>query len=72
MSQIYFSLDMSPESYLAYYRGRARNVVVVAEDGRRIAFPADRLRPFVTREGVRGRFLLEFDEQNRFKEMRRA
>lgn len=56
-----FRLDISPEDYLAYYQGAARDVVVRAEDGRRIRFPAGALQRFVTHQGVHGRFELRFD-----------
>jgi hypothetical protein len=71
MSVVRFRLDISPESYLAYYQGVARSVVVTGLDGRRVQFPADRLRPFVTHDGVRGEFELEFDGNNKFVAMRR-
>ncbi len=56
---------------LRYYRGKAACVSVVAEDGRRVRFPAENLRPFVTREGIHGRFALRFDEHNRLQGMDR-
>jgi len=66
MSQrLYFRLALSPEGYLHYYRGRARAVIVEAEDGRRVQLPANALRPYVTREGVHGRFELTLDEHNK-------
>ena len=70
-NQIRFSLDISSEDYLRYYRGSAHSVVVRAEDGRKVRFPASNLRPFVTREGVHGRFELLLDEENRLQELRR-
>jgi hypothetical protein len=46
-------------------------VAVTADDGSRLRFPAASLRPFVTREGVHGRFLIRFDENLRLVELRR-
>jgi hypothetical protein len=71
LNRIRFSLDISSEDYLRYYQGSAHSVVVTSEDGRRIQFPASNLRPFVTREGVRGRFELLLDEGNRLLELRK-
>ena len=68
---IRFSLDLSADRYLRYYRGRASSVSVVAEDGRRIEFPAGALRPFVTREGVQGRFEMLIDAHNRLLRIER-
>lgn len=71
MNELRFYLDLSSERYLRYYRGTARAVSVVSIEGQRLEFPADRLRPFVTREGVRGLFALQFDDNNRFVSLQR-
>jgi len=71
MAVVRFRLDISPEQYLRYYQGAASQVVAMGYDGRRIRFPASRLRPFVTHDGVRGEFELEFDAQNKFIALRR-
>jgi len=71
MPQARFSLHVGPEELLRYYRGRASMVAVTADDGSRLRFPAASLRPFVTREGVHGRFLIRFDENLRLLELRR-
>lgn len=62
---IRFRLAISADDYLAYYRGSARDVVVIAEDGRRVKFPAGALQPFVTRTGIHGRFELRFDTRHK-------
>ncbi|MBL3591728.1 MAG: DUF2835 family protein [gamma proteobacterium endosymbiont of Lamellibrachia anaximandri] len=49
----------------------AANVSVIAEDGRRIEFPANSLRPFVTKSGVQGRFELLIDDNNRLQRLDR-
>ncbi len=66
-----FRLAIDAEQFLAYYQGAAKNVIVTAEDGRRIQFPADRLRRHVTAEGVFGRFELQFDERHRLIDLRK-
>jgi len=70
--RVQFQLNLTADSYLRHYQGRARSVVAIASDGRRIAFPAERLRPFVTRDGVSGRFELVFDDANRFVALERV
>jgi len=67
--QARFTLNLAPEELLRYYRGRAAMVAVIADDGTRLRFPAASLRPFVTRDGVHGRFLIRFDKQNRLLEL---
>lgn len=59
-------LAISAEEFLALYQGAARDVVAIATDGRRVRFPARILQPFVTHQGVHGRFVILFDKDNRF------
>ena len=69
MQGLFFSIDLSAEKYLHYYRGSAKNIIVRAEDGRRIQFPASALQPFVKKDGVHGRFCLIFDNQNKLQKI---
>jgi hypothetical protein len=62
---IRFRLDISAEDYLAYYQGAVRDVLVRAEDGRRVKFPAGALQPHITRDGIHGRFELRFDANHK-------
>ncbi len=67
MSQrIRFDIQIPADQILAYYQGVAKQVSVQAYDGRRIEFPAEKLRPFLDHRGVYGVFELEFDENHRF------
>lgn len=67
-----FALNIPHDVLLSYYEGTARAVMVKSMDGRSIQFPANILRRFVTDEGVQGIFEMEFDENNRFVDMRRV
>ena len=71
MREVRFTLHLGTDELLRYYRGTARAVIAVTDDGQRIQFPAESLRPFVTPEGVHGRFALEFDERAKLKGLRR-
>jgi hypothetical protein len=71
VNEIRFYLNLSPERYLRYYQGAASAVSVVGVDGRRLQFPAEHLRPFVTHQGVQGEFVLQFDEQHKFLGLKR-
>ncbi|MFN2310177.1 MAG: DUF2835 domain-containing protein [Gammaproteobacteria bacterium] len=62
---IRFRLDIPADDYLAYYQGVARAVLVRAEDGRRVRFPAGALQPFVTHQGIQGRFEVHFDADHK-------
>lgn len=72
MQTITVELMISAEDFLALYRGTAREVVATAIDGRTVRFPASVLQPFVTNDGVTGRFHIEFDEKNKFKYITRT
>lgn len=65
LHSVTFRLELSEQEFLRYYAGQARDVVVRAEDGRRVRFPARLLRGFVTYSGIRGRFRLLYDDTGR-------
>jgi len=66
MQGVVFSLSISSETYLHYYRGSVKSIIVKAEDGRRIQFPAKALQPFIKNDGIHGRFRLLFDKNHKF------
>jgi hypothetical protein len=66
-----FSIQISQQEFLRHYQGTAGTVQVISDCGRRLRFPASRLRPFLSHAGVRGRFLLTVDADNRFLNLQR-
>jgi hypothetical protein len=54
---IHFSLNLSYEQYAKVYQGIAKNVSVVADDGRR--------------QGISGRFVLELTAENKLVSLQR-
>lgn len=58
-------LVISPDELLKLYRGEAREVVARSVDGQSVRFPADALKPFVSRYGVHGRYKLTISRENR-------
>lgn len=65
MNELIVDLHISADEYLRLYRGEVGSVLARARDGRRVRFPADALRPFVTRQGVQGSFRIGYDSQGR-------
>ena len=61
-----FSLQLSKEQIEQYYRGDIGYVQVKDQTGREIRFPLDRIKPYITRDGIVGEFALRYDENNRF------
>jgi len=71
MQRYEFQLDLSPEKYLAYYRGTARQVVVRCFNGVTIQFPASLLTQFITSAGVRGSFALTCEDNHKAASLQR-
>ncbi|WP_448212988.1 DUF2835 domain-containing protein [Colwellia sp. MEBiC06753] len=61
----YFTISMSVDEFMPYYRGHASTIITVAHNGQRIQFPAMHLRKFLTAQGISGQFCLE-TENNKF------
>jgi len=70
MDEVCFSLHLSAEEMLRYYRGELQSIQVRADDGRRIRFPAAWLRPYLRQGGVKGRFRLRFGPGHRLIDLR--
>lgn len=71
MKRFEFSLDISAQEYLQYYRGNINKVVARCVDGKTVQFPAGLLTPFVSSTGIRGRFLMTCDDQGKAAELTR-
>ncbi|MGF1909624.1 DUF2835 domain-containing protein [Vibrio kasasachensis] len=66
MNHYYFSLNVSYQAFLSHYNGVASNIMVVTDNGLRLQLPATRFRPFLTQIGLKGRFCLITDQNNKF------
>ncbi len=64
--RIRFHLDLSYDQYLAVYRGLAKTVTTIADDGRRIVFPAGNIQRYLTKTGIRGYFEMELTATHKF------
>jgi hypothetical protein len=64
--KIHFTLQLSYDQYLQVYQGTAKNISVIADDGRRIAFPARNIQSFLTKEGISGYFEMTLTTENKF------
>lgn len=71
MDEFRFYLKISQQEFLRYYQGQARQVLVHSYDGRRVQFPASALRPFITRTGIDGEFVLVVNDQHKLVELKR-
>ena len=66
-----FTLRLSAEKYQSYYQGAVKAVIVTADDGRTLRFPANALQKFIMHDGVTGRFEILFDDDNKMIEINR-
>ena len=64
-------IQISADEYLKSYAGVARDVLTQSRDGRSVRFPATILRPFVTRNGIIGSFVIVFDQNKKFKDIKK-
>ena len=64
-----FYLSITREQYTRFYQGQAQRVVVRSDEGRTLQFPASILRPFITHQGIHGRFGIRFDENNKLVDL---
>ena len=72
MHELHVLLNISAEEFLSYYRGDAHTVIAQTKDGRRVQFPANVLRPFLTHSGIQGEFAIRFDANYKLIDVRRA
>lgn len=72
MYDVVVDLQISRDKYLLLYKTYVRSVQAVSRDGRSIRFPASILQPFINHEGVRGTFVIQFDSNNKFQQIKRV
>ena len=66
-----FELDLSAARTEKIYRGAARYIVVESEQGPKLQLPAGNFRAFVGSDGIRGRFRVRIDDDNRILSLNR-
>ena len=71
MRTIIVDIHIGPEQYLKNYRHPGAVVVSHSVEGVRVQFPANILQGFVSREGIRGRFRILFNDAGKFQTIER-
>ena len=72
MREYHFSMQMTVEQCERYYRGSVKYVVVTCDNGLTVQLPIEKFRPYVTTNGIRGRFRLIVDDNNRFQALEKT
>ncbi len=57
---------ISADEYLRHYQGSVTTVACTARDGRKIRFPSRILQPYISKEGIKGAFVIQFDQHHKF------
>ena len=65
-----FSLSISEHQTRTLYAAQYNRVRVVAENGQTISLPWEVFKPFVTQDGISGKFAVYFDAHGKFKELK--
>lgn len=65
-NQTIVDVAISYEEFERVYRGEVDSVHCVDLHGKSIRFPANILQSFLTPQGVRGRFAINFDRNHKF------
>jgi hypothetical protein len=69
MKQFYFRLNISYQAFEQLYRTPNTVVKVRDEKGLMLQIPATHFVPFFSQLGVRGRFQLTLDDNNKFQQL---
>ncbi|MEM7279044.1 MAG: DUF2835 family protein [Pseudomonadota bacterium] len=65
-------LAISADEYVRVYAGSARNVLASSSDGQTVRFPAHVLRPFVLHDGIFGNFVIRYQSDGKFFDIRKT
>ncbi len=69
MHYYYFGAILTPEQCQAYYQGHIKYVLVTADDGQKIQLAFRHLLPFISMNGIRGRFRLTVHKNGSFQNL---
>lgn len=69
MPELVVDLNISAQTILQYYKGLVTSVSAICVDGRRVQFPANLLRPFMSHSGVSGRFSIVYNDEGKFQKI---
>ena len=71
MAKFEFNMALSAQEVVSIYDGQKRFIVVESDQGLRLQLPAVNFRSFVTAQGIRGRFCVTVDANNKLQELRK-
>lgn len=69
MNTFYFRVNIPYQAFEQLYKTPNTVVKVRSESGQMLQLPAQRFVPFFSQLGVRGRFQLDLDDNNKFQQI---
>ena len=70
-AELRFRMTFGADEAQRYYQGTARFVIVKAENGQKVQFPAEHIRPFIEQSGVSGYFSIQFDDDHKLLSLKK-
>ena len=71
MLELEFDIQLTAEEFLQFYQGSVNYILVRSHNGQTIQFSADKMRPYITDQGISGSFILKLDKNNKFISLKR-
>lgn len=71
MTGLIVDINIPVDEYQRLYAGAVKDVLAVSRGGKRVKFPAKILVPYVEHTGISGSFFIEFNEDFRFKSIKK-
>ncbi|MEO1962805.1 MAG: DUF2835 domain-containing protein [Cycloclasticus sp.] len=71
VQRLVFKLAISTDTFLSVYKGHAKAISTLSSDGCRVEFAADKVRQFLTHDGIYGVFEMKITAENKFLSIRR-
>ena len=65
MREYTFTMNLTYQDWLAFYKGYYREIMVSTEQGQKLKIPADRFTSFTTPYGLYGRYRLVLTRDNK-------
>lgn len=72
MKTFYFSINTNYQTCETLYLSTSNVVIVRAESGEKVQLPSLNLRPYVTKDGINGRFKLMITAKNKVHSFERV
>ncbi|MGZ9898184.1 DUF2835 domain-containing protein [Shewanella gaetbuli] len=67
--QFVLNINISYDDFLPYYQGISESVLTNDIHGRQLQIHAKYFKPFLTPVGIKGQFILELDEEGKYKSL---